>query len=162
MLREYAEAADMLERALRFNPDNKTAFLYRAKALHASRRYEEAIPAYEKILAQDPNDKHAMWALSWDYGGEIRDFADTAALMRCLDLVISVDSSPAHLAGALGRPVWTLLPSMPSWRWRRDGSSHPWYPSMRLCRQDLHQTWADVLAQVKEELAQLLRDRAQA
>jgi ADP-heptose:LPS heptosyltransferase len=79
--------------------------------------------------------------------------------MSSLDLVISIDSSPAHLAGALGRPVWTLLPNKSDWRWRRERSDHPWYPSMRLFRQGVRQSWEDLLIQVRDELAQLLRDR---
>lgn len=94
-----------------------------------------------------------------DLGGDISDFADSAALMSSLDLVISIDSSPAHLAGALGRPVWTLLPNKSDWRWRRERSDHPWYPSMRLFRQGVRQSWEDLLIQVRDELAQLLRDR---
>jgi hypothetical protein len=89
-----------------------------------------------------------------------RDFGDLAAIMSLLDLVITVDSSPAHLAGALGCPVWTLIAYRHDWRWRRDGSTHPWYPSMRLFRQGRTQTWASVILEIKAELEKMLRDRA--
>ena len=77
-----------------------------------------------------------------------------AQVMRALDLVISVDSFPAHLAGALGVPVWTLLPSPADWRWLEGRSDHPWYPTMRLFRQDPPRPddWRPVLAQVAAAL----------
>jgi tetratricopeptide (TPR) repeat protein len=80
------------------------------------------------------------------------DLADTAALMVNLDLVISVDSAVAHLAGALARPVWTLLPFAPDWRWLLDREDTPWYPTMRLFRQRRRKDWPGVMARVREEL----------
>jgi tetratricopeptide (TPR) repeat protein len=98
----------------------------------------------------------AIRLVSW--GEEIKDFADTTAVMSALDLVISVDSSPAHLAGALGMPVWTLLPSVGlDWRWSKDGNDSPWYPSMRLFRQAPGQGWGEVLKRVRDELAELVK-----
>jgi ADP-heptose:LPS heptosyltransferase len=70
------------------------------------------------------------------FGDELKDFSDTAALVANLDLVISVDTSVAHLAGALGKPVWILLPFIPDWRWLLDRDNSPWYPTARLFRQD--------------------------
>jgi hypothetical protein len=66
---------------------------------------------------------------------EIKDFEDTAAILSVVDLLISVDSSPVHLAGALGRPVWAMLPFVPDWRWLLGREDSPWYPSVRLFRQ---------------------------
>jgi tetratricopeptide (TPR) repeat protein len=83
---------------------------------------------------------------------DITDFADTAALFAELDLIISADTATAHLAGALGRPVWTLLPAMPDWRWGLEGDSTPWYPSMRLFRQKTAGDWAEVIERVAFEL----------
>jgi tetratricopeptide (TPR) repeat protein len=80
------------------------------------------------------------------------DFLDTAAILQNLDLLISVDTSVAHLAGALGKPVWTLLPFAPDWRWMLDRSDTPWYPSMRLYRQQRRKDWAEVLARVRCDL----------
>ncbi len=85
-------------------------------------------------------------------GREPRDFADTAAVLANLDLVISVDTSVAHVAGALGRPVWLLLPFAPAWRWMLDRDDSPWYPTMRLFRQPRPKDWAAVIAQVRAAL----------
>jgi tetratricopeptide (TPR) repeat protein len=86
------------------------------------------------------------------FGDELKDFSDTAALILQLDLVISVDTSVAHLAGALGKPVWILLPHNPDWRWLLDRHDSPWYPSARLFRQQQFGNWAHVIDQVKSEL----------
>jgi tetratricopeptide (TPR) repeat protein len=88
----------------------------------------------------------------WLCGGELRDFDDTAALLATLDLVISVDSSVAHLAGAMGRPVWLLLPFFGDWRWLQDRSDSPWYPSATLFRQAGPQDWKSVIAAVSNAL----------
>jgi len=82
----------------------------------------------------------------------LRDFADTAALISCLDLVISVDTAPAHLAGAMGKPTWVLLPFAPDWRWMLDRADSPWYPTMRLFRQSRSGDWHDVIARVGDAL----------
>jgi tetratricopeptide (TPR) repeat protein len=86
---------------------------------------------------------------------EIADFADTAAIMAMLDLVVSVDTSVAHLAGALGRPVWVLLPFSADYRWLLDREDSPWYPSARLWRQSRIGDWDGVLERVEQELLQL-------
>ena len=82
----------------------------------------------------------------------LEDFADTAALMDRLDLVITVDSAPAHLAGTLGRPAWVLLPFTPYWFWLLDREDSPWYPSLRLFRQPKRDDWGSVFARIAEEL----------
>lgn len=84
---------------------------------------------------------------------------DTAALISELDLVISVDTSIAHLAGALARPLWVLLPYSPGWRWLLGRDSSPWYPTARLFRQSAPQDWADVVARVREALARRVAGR---
>ena len=83
-----------------------------------------------------------------DLGPEIGNFADTAAILQHLDLVVTVDTSVAHLAGALGRPVWVLLPFFPDWRWLRGTDVSPWYPTMRLFRQERPRDWDPVIARV--------------
>ncbi|MCP5002399.1 MAG: tetratricopeptide repeat protein [Planctomycetes bacterium] len=83
---------------------------------------------------------------------KLRDFADTAAVIDNLDLVISVDTAVAHLAGALGKPVWTLLPFSPDWRWMLKREDSPWYPSMRLFRQAHRNGWKEVIECVKDAL----------
>jgi tetratricopeptide (TPR) repeat protein len=86
-------------------------------------------------------------------GEELADFSDTAALISQLDLVVSVDTSVAHLAGALGKPVWILLTHMPDFRWLLDRDDSPWYPSARLFRQDQSRAWDGVISRVREALA---------
>jgi hypothetical protein len=90
-------------------------------------------------------------------GPDLRNFADTAALLQCLDLLISVDTSVVHLAGALGKPVWTLLAKGPDWRWMLDREDSPWYPTMRLFRQREMGNWSDVIARVSENLRQQVK-----
>jgi Tfp pilus assembly protein PilF len=86
------------------------------------------------------------------FGDELNNFSDTAALISNLDLVISVDTSVAHLAGALGKPVWILLPNVPDWRWLLDREDSPWYPTARLFRQNRTRTWDDVIIRVRDAL----------
>ncbi|WP_239024378.1 tetratricopeptide repeat protein [Ramlibacter humi] len=89
------------------------------------------------------------------FGEQIQDFSDTAALCAQMDLVIAVDTSVAHLAGALGVPTWLLLSFAPDWRWLLDREDSPWYPSMRLFRQHrLNEGWEDVLQRVRGQLMQ--------
>ena len=87
------------------------------------------------------------------FSEQLTDFADTAALIETLDLVITVDTSVAHLAGALGKPVWILLPFAPDFRWLLDREDSPWYPSARLYRQPRLGQWPPVLAEVRQALA---------
>jgi hypothetical protein len=88
-----------------------------------------------------------------DWTAELHDFADTAALVAALDLVISVDTAVAHLAGGLGTPVWMLNRFNGDWRWLRDRSDSPWYPSMRIFNQSAPGDWSGALAQVQTALA---------
>ena len=82
----------------------------------------------------------------------LRDFADTAALVAALDLVISVDTAAAHLAGALGRPVWLLNRFDTDWRWLTERADSPWYPTMRIFRQPRRGDWESVISRVRAEL----------
>jgi hypothetical protein len=86
-------------------------------------------------------------------GAELRDFDDTAAVLGLCDLVITVDTAVAHLAGALGRPTWILLPFAPDWRWLLERTDSPWYPTARLYRQQEPGDWESVVAQVRKDLA---------
>ena len=90
-----------------------------------------------------------------DYTEDIHDFLDTAGLIENLDLVISVDTSVAHLAGALGKPIWTLIPFSPDWRWMLNREDSPWYPTMRLFRQPSPGDWESVIHQIAGELKDL-------
>ncbi|WP_286798864.1 tetratricopeptide repeat protein [Pandoraea sp. 64-18] len=99
--------------------------------------------------ASTPPDGMSMVSLS----DGIRDFEDTAAILHLADLLVSVDSSPVHLAGAMGRPVWVLLPLVPDWRWLLGRDDSPWYPGMRLFRQEARAHWQPVV----ERMAQALK-----
>jgi ADP-heptose:LPS heptosyltransferase len=94
-------------------------------------------------------------------GDEIDSFADTAAIVSLLDLVISADTSVVHLAGALGRPVWVLLSFAPDWRWLLGRDDSPWYPTARLFRQAAIDDWSSPVERAAAELAALAaRQRA--
>jgi tetratricopeptide (TPR) repeat protein len=100
----------------------------------------------------------ADWPLM-DLGERLGDFQHVAALVRNLDLVVTCDSAPAHLAGALGVPVWIALAYTPDWRWMWDRADSPWYPSARLFRQPKPGDWASVFAEITAELARLVAAR---
>ena len=93
-------------------------------------------------------------------GAEIADYDDTMAILDNLDLLVRVDTSVAHLAGAMGHPVWIMLPRAPDWRWLLDRSNTPWYPSARLFRQQNARRWDDVVQAIGEELNASLRQDA--
>ena len=87
-----------------------------------------------------------------DVGAFVNDFADTAAVIDQLDLIITVDTALAHLAGAMGKPVWVLLPFVPDWRWMMERTDSPWYPTARLFRQTGPGEWDKVIERVAAEL----------
>jgi tetratricopeptide (TPR) repeat protein len=89
-----------------------------------------------------------------NWGAMFEDFSDTAAALECLDLIISIDTSVAHLAGAMGKPVWVLLPAVPDWRWLLERSQTPWYPSAHLFRQSRDGGWGRVIAHMSASLEQ--------
>ncbi len=94
-------------------------------------------------------------------GEKFKDFSDTAGVIENLDLVISVDTATAHLAGAMGKPIWTLLPFAPDWRWMLNRETTPWYPTMRLFRQPNRGNWEAVFQQVELELRKLIQTKAE-
>jgi tetratricopeptide (TPR) repeat protein len=110
---------------------------------------KEVRPADAQLLAQLSNRGQLV-----SCADDLADFADTAAMIAGMDLVISVDTSVAHLAGALGKPLWLLLPFNPDWRWLRDGDATPWYPTARLFRQREQDGWQAVVDAVGAALAQ--------
>jgi tetratricopeptide (TPR) repeat protein len=105
-------------------------------SLHQEVRAEDAA-----VLAARPDIVH--------FGEALKDFTDTAALVAALDLVISVDTSVAHLAGALAKPTWVMITYVPEWRWLLTREDSPWYPSVRLFRQDVGRAWSGVVARVR-------------
>lgn len=86
------------------------------------------------------------------WGHLLEDFSETAAALACMDLVLTVDTAVAHLAGAMAKPVWLLLPCLPDWRWMLDRTDSPWYPTMSLFRQRQADRWQPVIDEVKQEL----------
>ena len=135
--------------------------------------YRRSIPlsAFSQILAARPDlefhvlqkelrdaDKQALDALPHviGHGSQLMDFRDTAALIALMDLVITVDTSVAHLAGAMGWPVWTLLSAVNDWRWLLERDDSPWYPSMWLFRQQTLGDWGPVLTEVARQLDDML------
>ncbi|MFB3078009.1 MAG: glycosyltransferase family 9 protein, partial [Lysobacterales bacterium] len=107
-------------------------------------------PAMEQIRELDSDFKMTP------IGHLFKDLMDTACAMEHLDLIISVDTAVAHLAGALGKPVWTLLPHAPDWRWMLNRSDSPWYPSMRLFRQRRPAAWQALFSELLKHLKQTL------
>lgn len=83
---------------------------------------------------------------------ETWDWVEAAAIIQNCDLIITSDTSIAHLAGAMGKPTWVLLKKVPDWRWGLEGETSPWYPSVRLFRQTQDGNWAEVMDQVKAAL----------
>jgi tetratricopeptide (TPR) repeat protein len=104
----------------------------------------ELRPEDAEVLARHPRLAHV--------GDALDDFDDTAALVSLVDLVITVDTSVAHLAAALGRPTWILVPFWPDWRWMLEREDSPWYPTARLFRQPAAGDWESVIAKVREGL----------
>ena len=98
---------------------------------------------------------HDFGRLLTDLSQFLDDLANTAAVMAKLDLIVTVDTSIAHLAGALDRPVWLLLPFAPDWRWLTGREDSPWYPTMRLFRQDQPGNWERVFNRVLSAYAEL-------
>jgi hypothetical protein len=101
-------------------------------------------------------DKELMSSVCrWHFGTDLEDFEDTAALISQLDVVVSVDTAVAHLAGALGARVWILLPFVPDWRWMVERTDTPWYPTARLFRQTLRGQWLQPIEAACRELRAL-------
>ena len=128
--------------------DNGGAAAYNSLHLNSSRPRTQ-YPSYP--MPEDWPDYPPHWMVAQYF----EDFADTAAAIACLDFVISVDTAVAHLAGAIGKPVWILLASRPDWRWLLGRSDSPWYPQAVLFRQAQRGDWRPVLARVRERLLAL-------
>lgn len=135
----------------------------------ANRRRSFGLQTYAPIIDQagvqcyslqlDPSKEDQAseaWQGLVNLASEIKDFADTAAIIANLDLVITADTAVAHLAGAMGKPVWVLIYTAPDWRWQPEGEFSRWYPQMRLFRQALGESWERVAQRVAEALAEQL------
>jgi tetratricopeptide (TPR) repeat protein len=114
--------------------------------------------ALQQGVAQKQEPRNGMKLVP--INAEVRDFADTAAILSELDLLITVDTSVAHLAGALGKPAWVLIPKRPDWRWQLSGDVSPWYPTLRLFRQAEDREWAPVVDAIAAALHKLSAGRS--
>jgi len=149
-----------------FGP-RRVALVWAGNAAHANDRHRSIpLAALQSLwtvggatfisLQRDlrPGDTEILAGSSvFHLGAELADFDDTAAVLALCDLVVAVDTSVAHLAAAMGRPVWVLLPFYSDWRWTAAGDSSPWYPAARLFRQPAPGDWDSVVARVKTALA---------
>ena len=118
------------------------------------------VSVYSLQFGRDGEATKVFGASVTDIGPDLTPFTEAAAAIMNLDLVVTVDTSLAHLVGALGRPVWTLLPFIPDWRWLLGRDDTPWYPTMRLFRQDSRGDWEGVIERVCQALADRI-ERAQ-
>lgn len=147
------------------NPANKA--MYRNKSIPLGQLMPCLIPALKLNLVEvhcmqfgSDNDQLDPWRTTEgviDWSNTLEDFSDTAHLIRQLDLVISIDTAVAHLAGALNRPTWLLLPYNADFRWLRNRNDSPWYPSMRLFRQTSRSDWSSVVEQLNASLDELFQ-----
>ncbi|MCC7016555.1 MAG: glycosyltransferase family protein [Rhodospirillales bacterium] len=122
------------------------------------------VAVYSLQTGEAARDVRALAAepLIFEAGQALADFADLATALVQLDLVVSVDTATAHLAGALGKPVWILLSAVPDWRWPAGGEKTPWYPTMRLFRQKARGDWTEVMTDVCAQLQRAVSARATA
>ncbi len=161
-----ARIAAWRERLRCLGPSPKVGVVWSGNASHPNDRNRSIALETFRAIARDgvqfvslqpevrEKDRAAYdaWKGLARFGEELKDFADTAALVTALDLVVTVDTSVAHVTGALGRPLWVLLPHYPDWRWMLGREDSPWYPSARLWRQPQPRDWPSVLARVRDEL----------
>ena len=110
------------------------------------------VSVYSLQVVRDGESARVLGDKATDIAPFLTDFADTAAMMSNLDLIVSADTSVVHLAGTLGKPVWVLLPFNPDWRWLLERDDSPWYPTMRLFRQSTIGGWAGVFDEISEAL----------
>jgi tetratricopeptide (TPR) repeat protein len=139
--------------ASHFNDRNRSIPFVRLKPLLSSPA--RFISIQREVRGEDAESLAAETRVT-HVGGELENFTDTAALIALSDLVISADTAVAHLAGAMGRPLWVLIPFAPDWRWTLDGEASPWYPTARLFRQTSLGDWDDVIARVAAELGRFM------
>ena len=153
---------------LKPSPRLKVGLVWQGSATNSRDRHRSFPPERFKPLAELPVDlyslqvptkKDQVYGFCDNIAAEIQSFDDTAAIIAQLDLVLSVDTAVAHLAGALGKPVWILLNQHGEWRWLRERDDTPWYASARLFRQTEFDNWGSVLARVYDEVASLARQR---
>jgi ADP-heptose:LPS heptosyltransferase len=140
------------------NPDNLSD---RYRSFPLADWLEHLPPGFEYYSLQRfvrAEDREALLSSTVrDVSAQQTDFDDAAALCCCMDVVVSVCTSMAHLSGALGRPTWVLLSQLPDWRWLLDRDDSPWYPTARLYRQRARGDWSSVFAHVAADLVRTIR-----
>lgn len=164
------EAASQTWRA-RFAADSrrKIGLVWAGRKIYPADRLRSVpLPEMRDVLSDIPDvqwislqvgdcaSEAASWPAVLDVSAELTDFAETAALIESLDMVITVDTAVAHLAGALGKPVWMLNRISTDWRWGQEGQRCGWYPSMRIFRQQVHLSWAEPIGELADALEQWL------
>jgi tetratricopeptide (TPR) repeat protein len=164
---DAAKAGQWKRRLASLGPAKKVGLAWAGNPNHENDRNRSLLPGDLAPLSQAAG---VRWiSLQKNYGGrpaplpqgielldwteDLRDFSDTASLIESLDLVVTADTAVAHLAGALGKPVWVLLPFVPDWRWMLDREDSPWYPTMRLFRQPVARDWKTPLGDVARRLS---------
>jgi hypothetical protein len=120
----------------------------------------QLVSLQKPVLPRDAAQFAALGLTDWS--AELADFSQTLAMLAELDLVITIDSAVAHLAGAAGRPVWVMMPTPADWRWMHGRGDSPWYPSMRLFRQNAPGNWGQVFGDIIAALPAFLKDVADA
>jgi ADP-heptose:LPS heptosyltransferase len=125
------------------------------RALQLDPDSREALTRYQRCIELSPGAAKAYNQLGINLAPDLHSFGDTAAVIDQLDLVISVDTAVLHLAGALGKPAWALIPFAPDWRWLLNREDSPWYPTLRLFRQTKPGQWPDVIERVTTSLETL-------
>jgi hypothetical protein len=155
----------------------KVGLVWAGHPSHSNDRYRSTTLASFGVLSQGRQGDVAFYTLQVgaaaveatdppagmdliDLTPDISDFADTAALIEHLDLIIAVDTSTAHVAAAMGKPVWLVLPFVAEWRWLIGRSDTPWYPTMRLFRQPKLNDWDGAITKMIEPLNRLIAQRA--
>jgi hypothetical protein len=137
------------------HPNDRARTLRWSQLLPLTRIPGVALIALQKEIPAADRAEFPAGLGALDLSAEIDDFADTAAVIESCDLVVTIDSSAAHLAGALAKPVWVMLPWVPDWRWLLDRDDSPWYPTLRLFRQPARGDWTSTIARVAQELTAL-------
>jgi tetratricopeptide (TPR) repeat protein len=184
----FEEAFKACDKAVQLKPDDPELWYSLGNVLIDLKRLDDALLAFKHILTLDapptslqalsrildvdatfislqkdprPDDQATLreHADIIDLTADLTDLSETAALVSCLDLVITVDTSVAHLAAALGRPTWFMLAHRPDFRWLLDREDSPRYPTMRLFRQTKTRDYTDVAGQVRTELSKLIAAR---
>ena len=171
--RERLQSAQRLSSVAEAAPPFRIGLIFSGNPAHANDRHRSiALQRFEALAATGaqlhllqkdlrPDDLPWLARLGViDHRAELTDFVETAALVCCMDLIVSVDTSVAHLAGALGRPLCLLLPANPDWRWMLGRADTPWYPSARLFRQEVLGDWEKPLGEVVRFVQERLREHA--